>query len=176
MVKAVKFFAYFSFFMVILYTMFPKANLFYKAEDVLGTYKINIMNESLHERVFSLNAEHFNVAFEGVQTAYVSQAEFMLLGVYNSINIQDIELSGIVKNFLPQKIASVYISYSILHPFTIRAYTKGDFGEAELSYLLNTKQITIKLHPSQLMLQKYSSSLREFKKLEGGVYYYETSL
>lgn len=176
MVRVGKFFAYFAFFMLVLYATFPKVNLFYKAQELLGAYKVEIIAHKLNEKLFSLQLEDFSVVMEGVQTAHVKKADIMLLGFYNSIDIQNIVLSGIVKNFAPPKVASAHIEYSILAPLKVTGNVVGDFGEVELSYLLKEKKLVLQLHPSKLMLTRYASTLQAFKKLKNGVYFYETSL
>lgn len=176
MVKVLKFFAYLFFFILMLYVTFPKINAFYKVEELVSAYKVKLVAESMHERLFSLEVEHMSITYEGVKAAELAQTEILLLGLYNSIDIEGATLVGIVKNFMPSKIASVHISYSLVHPLTIKAEAKGDFGEAKLSYSLQEKKVVVVLHPSALMQQQFQSSLRLFKKSKDGVYYYEKSL
>ena len=176
MVRVLKFLAYFLFFMLMLYMTFPKTNAFYKVEELVSAYKVKLVAENMRERLFSLEVEHMSIAYEGVKAAELAQTEILLLGLYNSIDIEGVRLIGIVKSFMPEKIASVHIAYSLLHPFSIKAEVKGDFGKAKLSYSLQEKKVLVVLQPSALMQQQFQSSLRHFKKSKDGVYYYEKSL
>ena len=176
MVRVLKFLVYFFFFIVMLYMTFPKTNAFYKVEELVSAYKVRLVPESMHERLFSLEVEHMSIVYEGVKAAELAQTEILFLGLYNNIDIEDVRLVGIVKNFMPSKIAFVHISYSLLHPLTIKAEAKGDFGAAKLSYSLQEKKVLVELQPSTLMQQQFQSSLRLFKKSKDGVYYYEKSL
>ncbi len=176
MVKIYKFFAYFIFFMIMLYAFFPKANLYYQAQKDLTSYKIKIINKTLHENIFSLNLQHVTISYEGVQTAKIAKMHILLLGVVNNIDVDGVILSGVVKNFLPQKIYRISLHYSILHPLEVRAVLKGGFGDAKCFYEIKKHTFVMRLHPSMIMKAHYKSSLRELKKLKNGVYLYETSL
>ncbi len=176
MVRVYKFFAYFIFFIIMLYAFFPKANLYYQAQTYLANYKIKITNATLHENIFSLNLQHVTVAYEGIKTAKIAKMHIVLLGISNSIDVNGIILSGIVKNFLPQRIDKASLHYSILHPLEIKAELKGDFGNAKCFYEIGKDKLIMQLYPSAIMKTHYKSSLRELKKLKNGVYRYETTL
>ncbi len=159
-----------------LYVTFPKTNVLYKTEELASAYKVKLLPGSIHERLFSLEVEHMNIVYEGVKAAELAQTKILILGFYNTISIEDVKLVGIVNNFMPSKIVSAHILYSLLHPLTIKAEVKGDFGEARLSYLLSERKLIVELHPSARMQQQFRSSLRLFKKSKDGVYSYEKSL
>ena len=176
MVRILKFLTYLFFFILMLYVTFPKANVLYKVEELVSAYKVKLLPRSIKERIFSLEIEDMSIVYEGVKAAELAQTEILLFGFYNTINMKDVKLVGIVKNFMPANIAFVHVSYSLLHPFTIKAEAKGDFGETQFSYLLQEKKVVVVLHPSALMQQQFRYSLRFFEKSKDGVYYYEKSL
>ncbi len=176
MVRVLKFLAYLLFFMLMLSVTFPKANVLYKAQELLLAYQVKFVPVTIRERALSLEIESMSIAYKGIRAVELAQTEISLFGVYNSIAVKDLRLVGIVKNFIPSKIASAHISYSILDPFAIKAEAEGDFGKADISYLLKEKRVAVALHPSALMQQQFKSSLSLFKKSKDGVYHYEKSL
>jgi len=156
--------------------LFPKANLYYQAQRYLTKYKIKIISNNIHENFFSLDLQKSTVAYEGIKVGKISKVHILLLGVYNDIDINDIMLSGIAKNFLPQKINKVSLHYSVLHPLEVKATLNGGFGYAKCFYKFRKNSLIVQLHPSKLMKAHYKSSLYQFKKLKNGVYRYATSL
>jgi len=176
MVKVFKFFAYCAFFIVALYLFFPKENLYYKMQETAVQYKVKVFENQIKENLFSLELLDGKLSYEGVEAATFQKAEIRLLGFYNSVHVYSVTLSGVVKNFLPQKIEWIDVSYSFLHPLEVRLLAKGDFGRVEASYAIKDNKIIVNLHPSKMMQMHFRSSLREFKKLKNGVYYYEKSL
>ena len=176
MVKVAKFFAYSAFFIVMLYLFFPKENLYYKMQEHAVQYKVKVFENKIKANLFSLDLLDGKLLYEGVETATFQKAHILLLGFYNGVHVNSVTLSGLVKNFLPQKIEQIDASYSLLHPLEIRFFLKGDFGSAEGFYEIKSSKIVVKLHPSKMMQMHFKSSLREFKKLKNGVYSYEKSL
>lgn len=176
MVKVAKFFFYSAFFIVMLYLFFPKENLYYKMQEIALEYKVKVFENQVKENLFSLELLDGKLLYEEIEAARFEKAEIMLLGFYNSVHIHSVTLSGIVKNFLPQKIRQIDVSYSLLHPLAVRFWVKGDFGTAEGFYEIKENKIIINLNPSEIMKMHFRSSLREFKKQENGVYSYEKSL
>lgn len=139
-------------------------------------YKVKIFENKIEENLFSLELLDGKLLYEGVQVATFQKAEIMLLGFDNSVHVHSVVLSGLVKNFLPQKIEQIDVRYSLLHPLEVQFWAKGNFGSAEGSYEIKENKIMVNLHPSKMMQMHFRSSLREFKKLKSGVYYYEKSL
>jgi len=176
MVKVAKFFAYSAFFIVMLYLFFPKENLYYKMQESAAQYKVKVFENKIEEKLFSLDLLDGRLLYEGVEAATFQKVEIMLLGFYNSVHVTSVTLSGLVKNFLPQKIERIDVSYSLVHPLEVRFWAKGDFGEADGSYEIQKNKIMVNMHPSKVMQLRFRSSLREFKKLKNGVYHYEKSL
>lgn len=176
MVKVAKFFAYSAFFIMMLYLFFPKENLYYKMQDIAVEYKVKVFENKIQENLFSLELLDGKLIYEGIEVARFQKADIMLLGFYNSVHVQSVTLSGFMKHFLPQKIEQIDVSYSLVHPLEIRFLLQGDFGTAEGYYEIKENKIIVNLHPSKVMQLRFKSSLREFKKLENGVYRYEKSL
>jgi hypothetical protein len=75
----------------------------------------------------------------------------------------------------PTHIEKTYLVYTILNPLNVVGLSKGDFGKADIKVSLLNKKIFVILYPSKLMMRKYRTILREFKKVKNGEYKYEES-
>jgi len=174
--KLINFFAYFLFFIFALMLFVPKDGLYFLLEKNLKQYDVIISQESLKESLLSLNVEHLALSVKAVDAALVEQISISLFGVYNTLKIEEIELSSLVEAYMPAKISSFDATYSLLHPLEIRAYSEGEFGSAKLTFNLQEHHLDVKLAPSKLMLKQYKNSLKEFKKSETGEYSYAKDL
>jgi len=176
MVKIAKFFLYLLFFIGMLLFFLPKENLFYLLEQELSQKEIFISHESIKERSFGLQLKHATISYEGIEAAAIKKTDVVFLLFYNEVTLNNIELSSLVSNYWPQKIALCKVNYSLLHPLLIKAVAKGLFGEIDAEYALDKGELKVLLRPSKLLLKNYRSSLRYFKKLKNGEYSYEKSL
>lgn len=170
--KLLKFFAYALFFFGALGLFMPKSNLYYFVEKNLKTFNVVISDEVVTEKPFSLEVTNLNVRAQGVESAKVEQMNITLFLLYNRVSLEGIELSSLVENYLPSKIDSLELVYSLVNPFYLEGQGSGDFGEATFSFSLKTRELTLRLQPSKKMLSRYKSSMRLFKKSENGEYLY----
>jgi hypothetical protein len=91
---------------------------------------------------------------------------------YNSVKLTNIKLSSLVESYLPSKIDSLNITYTIFNPLYITADGVGEFGEASAEVNLLDRNASVVLKPSKVMFTKYKKSLRMFKKSKNGEYVY----
>ena len=176
MVKVAKFFFYVIFFVGMLIFFLPKENLFYLAEKQLAQEKIYISKEVLRQKAFGLELKGASISYEGIEVANIQEADITTLLVWNKITLHDVALSSLIANYWPQKIQECEIRYTILNPLFVTAFAKGIFGEIHAEYSLKDGHVRVILHPSKVVLSKYRSSLRYFKKMKNGEYSYEKSL
>ncbi len=174
--KFLKFLAYSIFFLFALIVFIPKSSLYFLMEHNIKPLGVVISNETLHENLFSLDVQHAAVSVKGVDAAAVKKAHITLLGLYNKVTLQDITLSSMAASFVPLHIEGAEVKYSVIDPFNIHGYAKGDFGEVRMEFNLKDLHLRASMHPSKLMVQKYRSSLREFKKAKNGEYVYDKAL
>ncbi len=174
--KVLKFFGYSLFFILALIFFSAKTGVYYFAETQLKQFDIVISNEKFKENFFTLDVKNLDVTAKKIEIAKINQADFTLLFLYNAIHFEDIKLSSLSQNYLPSKIKTVDISYTILHPLTLSLKAKGDFGELNVSLLVLNKHLEATLKPSKLMLHTYQNSLRQLKKLKNGEYTYAKDL
>lgn len=170
--KIILFFAYVSFFILALIYFTPKVNFYYFLEKELKPFDVVISNETLVDNRFSLNIDNAVVNLKSIQSAKIESTNIKILGLFNSINVKNIELSSAVKSFVPQKIDSLSIDFNILNPLHITGLAVGGFGNATLDVNLIDRKVDINLVASDLMKKNYKSTLRNLKKSENGEYVY----
>jgi len=176
MVKIYKFFSYALFFFVMLIVFLPKENLYFALEKELKKENIIIYNETIEEGLFSLDLDESIINFQKIDIAKVDSINFNIYGLYNSLEATNIRLFTFSKNFLPSKISSLKLQYSVLDPLVITIYSKGDFGVLDGRYDFIKKLLQIKVIPSKKMLKEYKNTLRFLKKSQNGEYIYEQTL
>jgi len=170
--KMAKFFAYMLFFVFALVAFSPKSSVYYFGEQQLKKFGVVITDEKLDEKLLSLNIENLDISAKEIDTALIKEADVTLLLVYNSINLTKIKLSSLVESYLPSKIDSLNITYTLFNPLYITADGVGEFGEASGQVSLLDRNASIVLKPSKKMFAKYRKSLKMFKKSENGEYIY----
>jgi len=171
-----KFVALSLFFIFALILFVPKESFYYLLEQNLKKYDLIISNEKLEDKVLSLNVQNLDISAKGIESLTIKEADIEILGLYNSVKLQNIQLSSLVENYLPAKIDKVDIYYTIFNPLVLHADGHGAFGDARITLRILDKNVTLVLEPSKVMLSKYRNSLRMFKKSKNGEYIYEKSL
>ncbi|MFT7860345.1 MAG: hypothetical protein ABXS93_05340 [Sulfurimonas sp.] len=177
MVKKLLFFlGFFMIFVLALIAFSPKESIYYFTEHQLQNYKLEIANERLADHFFSLQISDAKVYAEGIEAANVAKTRVTVLGLYNAVDVQNIELASIVESFLPKDIQQLHIEYSILNPLEVSIYAKGGFGEIGGGLDLLEQKIQLTLQPAKVMHSRYRSTLQEFKKESDGGYSYVQAL
>ncbi|WP_457747135.1 hypothetical protein [Sulfurimonas sp.] len=173
MVKRIgKYLAFSSFFIVALIAFAPKSSFYYFAETKLQKYNVIISNEVVQENFFTLIIKNLDISVKAIESAKIKEVDVTLLFLYNAIHVKDIELSSVVESFMPSKISSVDISYTLLNPFVLQAEAKGEFGDAYITFTLLKRELLVFMHPSKKMLQEHRRSLKLFRKTKKGEYKY----
>jgi len=171
--KLSKFLAYTLFFVLALMFFAPKISAYYLLEQQIKPFGVIISTEDLRDNGFSLDVESAEVSFKGIESANIEKINIKIFGIYNAIDVQNIELSSTAATFIPLHVNSAKLSYSILDPLHAHGYIEGEFGEANLAYDLLENSVHIVLQPSSLMLKNYKNTLRSLKKDENGEYVYD---
>ncbi len=172
MVRILKLLGYTLFFILALIYFMPKVSLYHYAEQKLAENKIIFSNESAVDNGLSLKLSNVNVSYSEIQSATVKNIDIKLLIFYNSLSVENIELSSMASSFVPLHIKTLDIKYTILNPVTIIANASGEFGEANARLNILDKNVTILLTPSKLMLNKYKNTLQSLRKNQSGEYEY----
>ena len=173
MVKISRLLAYIFFFILALVYFMPKESVYYYLEKKLLQEKVILSGEDINDNGFSLELKNSSVSYDSIQSANIEDINLKIFGIYNSLSIQNIELSGIVSSFTPLIIDTIDVSYTIFNPLNIVATASGEFGEASANISILDKNISVLLIPSDLMFKKYKSTLRNLKKNQNGEYEYD---
>ncbi|PHS56726.1 MAG: hypothetical protein COB17_08455 [Sulfurimonas sp.] len=176
MVRLMKFFAYFLFFILMLMYMIPKTSIYHYAEHQLKKFDLIISGEELIDTGFSLQVNNASLSLKSVDMAKVAEMSISIFALYNSINIDNIYLSSMASSFIPLKIQNAKITYSIIDPVNVNAKAYGEFGGINAKFNLVKRLLRLELSPSKIMLKKYQSTLKNFKKSKDGVYIYEKNI
>ena len=173
MVKFSKLLGYTLFFLLALIYFMPKSSLYYYAEEQLQKFKIVLSGEKIQEDIFSLKLHHTTISYDSVESASVQEIDMKIFFLYNSLQMQDIELSQMAAAFIPLHIDSVDVKYTLLNPLYVVTHSKGEFGEADIKISILDRNMSMVVVPSEMMLQKYQSTLHMLKKNEEGEYHYD---
>ena len=115
---------------ILLWLLSPKQELYYLLEKELKKEGVIISNETFKDRWFGFVIENADVYVKGAKMAQVSQLEFNLFFLYNTLTVKEIETNDAIHNVAPKRIEETLIKYSILDPLKVSIDTKGSFGVA----------------------------------------------
>jgi len=173
MVKLFRFFLYVLFFILALMYFMPKQSIYYFAETELQKYNVVVSHETVNDSGLSLEVSNLDIYAQGIKSATIQELDISLFGLYNSINAKDIKLESVVESMLPLDINEVRVTYSILDPVNVKLESEGAFGSIDGKANIIDRKVVLLLKPSKLMLRKYRTTLRNFKKLKSGEYEYD---
>lgn len=172
MVKIVKIFGYIVFFVLSLIYFIPKLSVYYFVEKELKKQEIILSKEELLENIFSLELNHPEFSYKGIESAKAQSINMNFFLVYNVISAKNIEFSDIASSFIPLKVDNAQVQYTIFDPLNISLKASGEFGELDSNINVLDKNVTMKLIPSELMLESYKRTLKKLNKNENGEYTY----
>ena len=172
--KAFWFVVYTGVFLLSLYLFFPKTALYYLGEKELKKFDVVISNERVVSQLFSLDLYDADLYVHAVKSAKFRHGKILLLGVYNTITIDEIMISKVLRRWVPLKVKSAHVTYSLASVGKVFFDAQGEFGSLHGSVLLDQNKIEIFVKPSKRM-QTYRESLGMMKKHKNGEYSYVTS-
>ncbi len=173
MVKLSKVFAYIIFFVLALIFFIPKASVYYFGEKELLQEKVILSGEEIVDSGFSLQLNHTKISYDSIESANVESINIKMFLLYNSLSVNNIELTSIASSFVPLHIDRLDVAYTVFNPLNIVAKAHGEFGEATAEVNLLDRNISVVLVPSEQMLKKYRGTLRKLKKNKDGEYEYD---
>ena len=173
MVKISKPLAYFLFFILALVYFMPKESIYYYLEKELAQEKVILSGEEIVDSGFSLQLNSVKVSYDSIESANVENINLKMFLLYNSLSVSNVKLLDVASSFVPLKIDTINIKYTVFNPLKIVGESDGEFGQANAEVNILDRNISIVLKPSELMLKKYRATLRNLKKNEAGEYKYE---
>ncbi len=173
--KLSKFLAYTLFFIFALMVFIPKSSLYFSLEEKIKTFDIVISKDTLQENIFSLNVQNLNISVKGIESGTAEEVDITLLLFYNSLKFKNIKLSSLVEAYLPSKIQELKVTYTVFNPLYVEVEAEGEFGEIEAEFDILERSLSVRLHPTDIMLKRYKKSIKMFKKSQEGDYVYAKS-
>lgn len=165
-----------SVFMLFMFYLMPKENLYYLLEQNLKKQSVIFSNEKLYDKGLQLEVRDATLFYKGVQSADIEKMRFDFFLLYNAVIFKNIKVSTVAEAFIPINVKRIELKYTIFHPLSITGRAVGEFGEADISFHLFKKKMKVILLPSEVMLQEYKNSLTQFKKSQEGEYIYEQNI
>lgn len=156
--------------LVIAIVLIPKEKMFYTLEGVLAENQIFLSNETLNNRLISLDIDDTQVMADHLNVALIKQMRLIPWIVYNRFSMSEIEVSPQFRTFFPGKVDNVLVSYSILHPLSLNIRANGDFGSCEGSADLITRAVRIVFTPTPKLRNYPLLVLKLHQEKEGLVY------
>lgn len=166
----------FIFFIFALLIFLPKENLYYFALKKAYEEKIFVNSKSIKDDGLSLSIQKSIIYYDDIQALKVENINLNLYLIHNTINIYDIALDDMLRQFLPSKIKSLEISHSILNPLVVDIKANLVQAKAYGSFDILTNTISLNIKPSKQFLVLYKKLLKNMKKLENGEYQIEYKL
>ncbi len=171
--KIALFFAYSIFFILALMYFTPKSSIYYLLETELKKHDAILSFEEVVDSGFSLKIKHANLSVKSMSSANIDEATIKIFAIYNSINIEEITLSSTAKPFVPLRVQSADIVYSIFSPLNIYAHSVGEFGEVDAIVNILDNSLHLELKPSKLMLKEFKNTLQNLEKTENREFVYD---
>ncbi|WP_320033509.1 hypothetical protein [Halarcobacter sp.] len=162
---------YILFFIFTLIIFLPKEQFYYLLENKISKMNVIVSDEIIDEKLFGLNIKDANLYYDGINFSLVDNIDITTLLVYNNIDVKNIRVAKSFNKFLPSKIDSLNLNYSLINLNKISILSKGDFGEFEGEVLIFDGKIVGELKPSNIMMTKYRNLLNRFKKVDGKYIY-----
>lgn len=157
-----------------LLVFLPKEQMYNLLEEELAKKSIIVSNELREEKTFNLNISGAEVFYDGLNVSFISNIDFDFYLLKNSVNAKNIRISDSFSSFVPSKINTFDLEYSILNFNKVSINSKGEFGEFIGQVNLFDRKIVGELKPSSIMKNRYRNVLNQFKLVEGK-YTYEQS-
>ena len=164
---------YIVFFLAALLFFTPKESIYYYGEEQLKPLGVILAQEEAVDTGFSLKIEHAKLYVQKIKSANIALIELTLLGVYNTVSVENIVLDKTFEQFFPPLVEHLEVTQSILAPVKVSATAHGDFGTAAASVHLVDRNGTVLLTPSKMMRSRYKNTLRQLKRTKTGDYRYD---
>lgn len=155
---------------VAILVLMPKQEFYYKLEDVLAKYEIELNEEKRDEGLFSLDLHQVTVYVKGIPVATIEEMDLCTLLFYSRVKIEGLHMDDSLKEMVPQEVQQALLSHTILLPMKVSVDAQGSFGEMTGTIDLHARQVHLDFNES-----KNIEMLKpQLKKGEKG-WIYETS-
>jgi len=171
--KAILFLMYFVFFVLALIYFTPKSSVYFLLEEELQKQNIVISSEKVSDGGFVFKIKHADISVKSIKSANIQETTLKIFAIYNSLNLKKIVLSDAFKSFVPLHVYNAEIVYSIIDPLDIKIRAVGKFGKLKANFNIIKNHLHLNLKPSNVMIKKYKSTLKNFTKIKNGEFAYD---
>jgi hypothetical protein len=161
----------FFLFILLLWLLAPKEEIYYLLEKTLKKNDIIISNETVKDKWFGLTIQNADIYVKGALMANVSELELNIFFFYNTLKVKGLTTDKVLHKDVPKNVEESSVIYSIVDPLHVKLNAFGSFGAMEGTVELLEKKISL-LFP----VAKDIKAFRKFlKKSETGEWKYETT-
>ncbi len=172
MKNLLKIIVYFISFIIFLFILLPKENLYYKLEQELAKEGVIISDETINSSIFTLDINKAKIYVKGIDSANIDKVSLKPFFFFNKIKIENITLAQSLSNMAPSPIKEVNITYSIFDIFNIKIDANSIYGKIDGQVDLKNQKIFISLNPTNKMKNEHLNLLNQMK-LKNGRYIHE---
>ena len=108
--------------------LMPKQEFYYKLEESLAKYEIELNEEKIDEGFFSLGLHQVTVYFKGIPVATIEEMDLSTLLFYSSLELEGLHVDDSLKRMVPQETQKALLSHTIFSPLTVSVDAEGSFG------------------------------------------------
>jgi len=164
------------FFLFSLIFFLPKENLYYLGLQELQYEKIIINSKTIKDEAFTLKIKDSVIFYDEIQALKIKDINLDVYLLSNTLKISDIALDEMLQQFLPSKIKTLELSYTILDPLVVNIKANLTQAKAYGVFDITTNTIILNIKPSRQFLKLYKELLKNMKKQTNGEYQIEYKL
>lgn len=127
----------------------PKLYLWQHMVYFAKTYHILFTVEKKEESRTALYVNNVSIEYKNLKVMEATEAEIILYGIYNEIQIHDSILP-----LLGLDIQKMKVVYTIYNPLHVKIFTEGKFGVIDGTYTLVNNKLLFELKPSKIITSK----------------------
>lgn len=156
--------------LLIVIVMIPKEKLYYSFESILSQYHIVISDEDISNRLVYLDADNGEVLLDNQKIAIVEHIRITPWVLMNKLTLSSITFSPLYRSFIPGKIDTLVVTYSLFHPLSVSIQGDGDFGHCDGNIDLLEQKVRI-VFDATAQLGHYPLLVSKLHQGEGGLIY-----
>lgn len=150
--------------------LMPKQELYYKLEEALDGYEIQLNEKTLEEGWFSVTLKDVTVYAKGIDVATIKEVKLSTFLFYSRIALESLHLDDTLKRMVPQKTDKAVIVHSVLSPLDVSIEASGSFGAMAGRADLKERKVRLDFNESK-DIQMLKPQLKQDEK----GWFYETS-
>lgn len=163
-------------FVASLLVFLPKENLYFLLLDKIKQEKVIVKNTKIQDDYYSFKLTNTDILYQGVKAVNIENLNIQTYLVSSKIEVSNIVLDDIAKQFLPSRIKTIQISHSVLDPLAVHIKANLIQAKAYGVFNLTTQTVVLNIIPSKQFIKSYKRLLKNMKKMKNGEYQIEYKL